>query len=838
MISSEPTQITEAFQLAFDFVQYTDKPIFLTGKAGTGKTTFLKYVKEHALKDMSVVAPTGVAAINAGGVTIHSFFQLPLKHFIPEEREGLENLGIIHKKRLLAEQRMVGDRRKVLQALELLVIDEVSMVRADLLDMIDVVLRHVRFRPDEPFGGVQVLLIGDLYQLPPVVDDQAWSILGEYYQTPFFFSAKVMQQAMPVHISFEKVFRQQDEIFINLLNAVRNNALVPELAAQLHRRYQPHFQPDENEGFITLTTHNNKASAINEMFLQKLETALEYFPAAIHGDFSNKAFPAEENLALKVGAQVMFLKNDLNQHKRFFNGKIGKVVNIEHDMIKVLCPGDDLPINVARYTWGNIRYVPNLLNGQVEEEEIGSFVQFPLRLAWAITIHKSQGLTFEKAIIDAEDVFASGQAYVALSRCRTLEGMVLKSPVRSERLSTNQSVDQYTQTRPSGEMLPSQLESSLHDYTKKRLKSTFSLGSTHFIFNRLKKIFAENQAIQHEANQTWLTSLNDNIQALLEVIRKFHVFIDQHAGTEDLNKKVRLAVPYYIKKLTSLLQLLKACPVETDNKATATDLKTLLKEFFDTWELQLKHIELAKEGFDIQKFLKDRKQIMLDKWEPIVFAGAKSAVANSRIPNAALYYQMLTWRDQEALDKDLPIYRVLPTNTLKAMATALPLTSQELVQIQGIGATKVKQYGRLLLDMITSYANEHSLQSNLDALSNMRTEARSAKAKSDKPDTKKLSFDLFKEGKSIEEIAKERNFATSTIEGHLAHFVEKGELEVQQFVPSALVEPIRQRLQTEMSWNEIIAELGNVVTYSHLRFMGAAKRRDAMPEEQKEETPF
>jgi len=837
MISVGTTQITEAFQQAFDFVQYTDRAIFLTGKAGTGKTTFLRYVKENALKDMSVVAPTGVAAINAGGVTIHSFFQLPLNHYIPEERAGLENFGIIHKKRLLAEQRMVIDRRKVLQALELLVIDEVSMVRADLLDMIDVVLRYVRFRPEEPFGGVQVLLIGDLYQLPPVVDDQAWSILGEYYTTPFFFSAKVMQQAMPVHISFEKVFRQQDETFINILNAVRNNDLVPELAGQLHQRYQPNFQPEENEGYITLTTHNNKANAINEMFLQKLATPLQYFPATINGDFSNKAYPAEENLALKVGAQVMFLKNDMNQHKRFFNGKIGKVVDLEYDVIKVLCPGESSPIPVTRYTWENIRYVPNLLNGQVDEEEIGSFVQFPLRLAWAITIHKSQGLTFEKAIIDAEDAFASGQAYVALSRCRTLEGMVLKTPVRVEKLTTNQSVDQYTQTRPSGDVLPSQLETSLKEYTKKRLKRTFSLGATHFTLNRLKKIFAENPAIQIEANQNWLKSLAEKIQALTEVIKKFHAYIDQHAGTEALNQKVRLAVPYYINELGSLLKILKSCPVESDNKATATDLKALLKEFFETWEVQLKHIELAKEGFEIQKFLKDRKQIMLEKWEPIVFAGAKSAVANSKVPNAPLYFQLVTWRDQEAIDKDLPIYRVLPTNTLKAIALALPLTPQELQQIQGIGATKVKQYGRLLLDMISTYASEHGLESNLESLTNMRRELKEAKPRTDKPDTKLLSFDLFKAGKSVDEIAKERNFVTSTIEGHLAHFVEKGVLDEGQFVPSGLIEPIRQRLQTEMSWNDIIAELGNAVTYSHLRFMGAAKKRDAVPADEKD-NPF
>lgn len=825
-ISETSTQITDSFQLAFNFVQYTDRTIFLTGKAGTGKTTFLRYVKEHALKEMAVVAPTGVAAINAGGVTIHSFFQLPLEHFIPEERPGLENMGIIHKKRLLAGQHMTGNRRKVLQALELLVIDEVSMVRADLLDMIDVVLRHVRFKPNEPFGGVQLLLIGDLYQLPPVVDDQSWSVLNEFYPTPFFFSARVMQQAQPVHISFEKVFRQQDETFIKLLNAVRNNALNQELAEVLHQRYIADFQPDEEAGYITLTTHNNKANAINENMLARLETEPLYFKATITGDFSNKAYPADEILTLKVGAQVMFLKNDLGAQRRYFNGKIGKVLEIAHDAIKVKCPDDEFPITVTRYKWENIRYVPNLLNGQVEPEEVGAFWQFPLRLAWAITIHKSQGLTFDRAVIDAEDAFAAGQAYVALSRCRTMEGMVLKSPVRAERLATNRSVEQYTHTRPDGSALPSQLEQALQDYSIKRLKSIFSLGAAAYLLGRVSKVYGDNPPMQNEVNSQWLNALQEKVKALQEVIKKFHAYIDTEKDKLKLDAKTASAATYFSEKLNEIIAELKACPFETDNKTVATELKADLKELFDLLAFQLKSIELTRQGFDLERFMHQRKQVILDKWEPIVSADAKAPV-QSRVPNAALYQQLISWRNNEAEVKDLPIFRVLPTSTLKDLAKVLPQNAQQMMMIPGIGSTKVKQYGDVLLEMILSYCAENNLVSNLDALASPRKPKPESKPKADKPDTKRTSFELFKAGKTIEEIAKERGFVTSTIEGHLAHFVESGELHEKQFVPENLIEPIRKLMLQEKTWNEIVAELGQVVSFTHLKFMSAAKKRDA-----------
>ncbi|MFZ1857309.1 MAG: AAA family ATPase, partial [Chitinophagaceae bacterium] len=421
----------EMFQLAIQLVNQSNRNIFLTGKAGTGKTTFLKYIRENCPKQMAVVAPTGVAAINAGGVTIHSFFQLPLAPFIPETTgAGFQNNGqdsssssaFSNKHSLLSRLRFNSDKKKVLQQLEILVIDEISMVRCDTLDAIDTVLRHIRQRPSERFGGVQLLFIGDMLQLPPVIKEQEWSLLSEYYNGQYFFDSKVLQEDPPVYIEFNKIYRQRDEQFIGLLNQVRNNKLDEDGISLLESRFEPSFRRSKQDGYIVLTTHNNKASEINARELGSLGGRLFSYDAEVQDEFSDRAYPADEVLHLKIGAQVMFIRNDAAEKgKRFFNGKIGTVSNLEVDKIFVKCD-DDTEIEVQREKWENIRYTLNKSTRQLDTDVLGSFTQFPLRLAWAITIHKSQGLTFEKAIIDAGAAFAPGQVYVALSRCTSLEG--------------------------------------------------------------------------------------------------------------------------------------------------------------------------------------------------------------------------------------------------------------------------------------------------------------------------------------------------------------------------------------------------------------------------------
>jgi hypothetical protein len=432
------------FQLAADFVQKTNRHIFLTGKAGTGKTTFLKYIKEHTSKNTVVVAPTGVAAINAGGVTMHSFFQLPFGPFIPGSKRGFgeQDDSSVDSHALFRSIRFNHDKKAMLNELELLIIDEVSMVRADSLDAIDAILRHFRNQPLLPFGGVQVLFIGDLFQLPPVVPDAEWRLLHEYYASSFFFDAKVLEQSPPLYVELKKIYRQNEASFIDLLNGIRNNTVTADQLGLLNERYKPHFTGIE-EQYIVLTTHNRRADDINASRLAAMPGPVHRFEGIVEGDFSEKALPTEQVLQLKPGAQVMFIKNDLAEIKRYYNGKIATVKEIRDDRIIVTLTGSGDELQLEKEKWRNIRYSYNKADNRIEEEELGSFTQYPIRLAWAITIHKSQGLTFEKAIIDAGSAFAPGQVYVALSRCTSIGGLVLHSRIHPSAIRNDEQVTAF-----------------------------------------------------------------------------------------------------------------------------------------------------------------------------------------------------------------------------------------------------------------------------------------------------------------------------------------------------------------------------------------------------------
>ena len=416
-------------KIAWEFVEKTGKSVFLTGKAGTGKTTFLKKVVEESRKRVVVVAPTGIAAINAGGVTIHSFFQLPLHPFIPGAK--IESKFAFSK-----------EKRSILKTIDLLVIDEISMVRSDLLDAVDSVLRRFRNK-GKPFGGVQLLMIGDLQQLAPVVTDEDLQLLSPYYPTPYFFDSRALGMTDYVTIELKEVYRQQDETFISILNSIRCGRPGADVIKALNSRYIPGFNPAEDDGYIRLTTHNQIANGYNEKKLSEIDGSCHFFDAVIDGNFPEYSYPTEARLELKAGAQVMFIKNDPSSEKRYFNGKIGVVTDFYEEYILVQCPGEDEAIAVEPLEWENCRYVINEQTQEMESEVQGVFRQYPLRLAWAITIHKSQGLTFDKAVIDASASFASGQVYVALSRCRTLEGLVLAAPLRRDAVITDLRVEDY-----------------------------------------------------------------------------------------------------------------------------------------------------------------------------------------------------------------------------------------------------------------------------------------------------------------------------------------------------------------------------------------------------------
>lgn len=487
------TSENHLFSLAEDIVKNTGRSLFLTGKAGTGKTTFLRHIVKTCSKNIVVAAPTGIAAINAGGMTVHSLFQLSGRPFLPDYNVPAYQHIALDRYSLFRNTRMSNLKIELLRELELLIIDEVSMLRCDMLDVIDEVLRHYRNVKNQPFGGVQVLFIGDLFQLPPVVQDSEWAILQGYYQSPFFFSAKVLEQQPLLKIELTTIYRQSEQKFINLLNKVREAEMQEDDFELLNNRFMAKSS-DELENYIILTAYNRPADEINYRELGKLESQLFAFEAEIKGDFSEKAFPTDTSLQLKAGAQVMFIKNDSSLEKRYVNGTLAKIDYVSQDEITVALADSGKKLTIEREIWQNIKYEYSAAADKIEEKEIGSFTQYPLRLAWAITIHKSQGLTFKNAAIDAGSAFASGQVYVALSRCTSLDGLVLLSRIYPQSIKTDQRIREYTSSYTSENQIIKILDTEKPQYMLNQLFKTFGLkkltaeAENYLVFTQSKRV--------------------------------------------------------------------------------------------------------------------------------------------------------------------------------------------------------------------------------------------------------------------------------------------------------------------------------------------------------------
>ena len=474
------------FNNAAEFIRHTDKLVYLTGKAGTGKTTFLKYIRETTDKNTVILAPTGVAAINAGGDTIHSFFQIPFGPFVPNDsRLRTRATDAENKETVYTSFRYRKEKRQIIENLELLIIDEISMVRADVLDVVDRLLKVYRNKPHLPFGGVQVILIGDTFQLPPIADKEQWSILSQFYKTPFFFSSKIIEENTPVYIELKKIYRQSDQDFIDLLNRVRINQVEAKDLSVLNAKYDPSFSGDGSD-YIILATHNRIVDETNDKKLNQLKTEAFTYSAKVTGTFPEKHKPTDHNLKLKVGAQIMFIKNDTTEAKAYYNGKIGKIKELEEASIIVEFD-DGSEVKIERDVWYNIRYSYNKEQRKIVEDVVGTFEQFPIRLAWAVTVHKSQGLTFEKVIADLGSAFAPGQVYVALSRCTSFDGLVLKSQLHNQAIKTDPRVIEFAKNETPGTLISEELNTGKADFYYRKAREEFEKSNLNEAFDFLKR---------------------------------------------------------------------------------------------------------------------------------------------------------------------------------------------------------------------------------------------------------------------------------------------------------------------------------------------------------------
>lgn len=804
-------------KLAWEFVQFTGNNIFLTGKAGTGKTTFLRNIRQSTLKRSVVVAPTGVAALNAGGVTIHSFFQLPFGPQLPGDFNPQNPRQ--HAAKL---QRFTREKINIIRSIDLLIIDEISMVRADLLDAVDSVLRRFRKR-NLSFGGVQLLMIGDLQQLAPITKDDEWELLRPYYDSPFFFSSRALQKTVFTAIELQHIYRQSDPRFIELLNKVRENQPEENTIKALNERYDPRFDQESHPGYINLTTHNNQAAQINERHLNKIKSRKHTFAAETQGVFPEYSFPTLAELELKVGAQVMFVKNDSSPLKRYYNGKIGVITSIDkdEDIVKVECNGDESVITVTPEEWKNCNYSLDEKSNEIVENVIGTFRQIPLKLAWAITIHKSQGLTFDKVIIDANAAFAHGQVYVALSRCTSLEGLVLSSRIEPHSIRSDSTVRDFTRSVEDNQPDENRLVNAKHSYELSLLLELFDfseLGSELSYYLKLAKDNAASIDLKLiEDIEKFIQEFNTHVTIVAE---KFRSQVQQlYANCPDLEsnnylkERISKACGYFGSKLIEVVQpVWSKLIVETDNKTVKKAFHEARERLKENTLRKQACLSAGKEGITVHKYLTARAISNIEK------SGYETADTEDRtpahIPHPKLYRALKHWRSTKAEEADVPVYQVLSQKSLLQLVKFLPNSQRSLLAIKGIGKVKAEIFGEELLQIIMGYCSESGLE-----VQPLEPHERKLKTKEPKPDTKLLSFNLFKQGKSVQEIAAERHLTASTIESHLAHFIELGELEINGLVSDSNLKEISGFIDKNpgSSISEIKTALGDDISYGEIR---------------------
>ena len=817
----QPIEHNEVFDLAYRFVTETNENIFLTGKAGTGKTTFLKYLKDNSTKNIVVAAPTGVAAINAGGVTLHSLFQLPFHPFLPTKN---------NKEELLAKIRFNKQRQQLLRKMELLVIDEISMVRSDVMDAIDTILKNARRNYHLPFGGVQLLCIGDLHQLPPVAQNHEWVILNEYYESPFFFDSQAIKELSPLLIELDKIYRQKEESFVRLLNKVRNNHMDADDFEDLHLRFDPNFRPARDEKYITLTSHNSQAGQINRQELYKLDTAGFSYKAVVEDEFPENMYPVEFELNLKEGSQVMFLKNDVIQ-KRYYNGKIGVIKTLTKDKILVDCDGTE--IEVGKETWDNSRYALNRADGKLEQQTMGTFTQYPLRLAWAITIHKSQGLTFEKVIIDAGAAFSSGQVYVALSRCTSLAGIVLLSKIASTAIHSNENVIKGQQSLSYKGSLVDRFAGARQLYTQQLLEEIFSFLEISTAIEQVAFQIHQHQDKLNAEAAGWIQTLKQQVAADKEVGLKFigHILLllKEEAVIENnalLQKRISDAANHFIPRLEGYLKELKKHPLYTEHKETAVPVNEKLNELALAFYNCNFYMQYCKQPFSVTGFLQHKLKYAQQRFNITCYA-TETLNTKSDLSNAELYDTLKRWRNMICSETGQPIYIVANQASLMEISTYLPLTKKDLMLINGFGKAKAEKYGDEILEAVAGFCERHNLETNMHAKTGNPKKERKLKSTELKPDTKTVSFNLYKEGKGIDGIVKERKLSISTIEGHFAYFIGTGEIDISDLVSKEKQKSVKEAVTKHgsLSHKALIDALPKNISYGELRMILAAQKR-------------
>ncbi|AWH84408.1 helicase [Flavobacterium album] len=755
--------LSTAASYTLRFINQTNRSVFLTGKAGTGKTTLLREIIRTTHKNVVVVAPTGIAALNAGGVTIHSMFQLPFAGFIPEHNlpfQFSDTVKFETKDSLRRHFRMRADKQAVLQNLELLVIDEVSMLRADLLDAIDYMLRTTR-KKQQPFGGVQVLFIGDLLQLPPVVKNEEWEVLKKYYKGKFFFHSHVIQQNPPLYIELDKIYRQTDSTFIGVLNNLRNNVITENDLAILNGFVKPDFDLKKNTGYITLTTHNAKADAINATSLDELDGKQYTYQPEIVDDFPDKIYPVEQVLKLKVGAQVMFIKNDLSPEKRYFNGKIGIVKSLAEDEILVHFPEENLTIEADKYEWKNVRYYVDDLSKEIKEEVMGTFVHYPLRLAWAITVHKSQGLTFDKAVLDVSQVFMPGQAYVALSRLRSLEGLILLSPMRMNGISSDADVMDYASGRAEEAHLEDSLKRETQNFIYNYLINSFMWGDLAAEWQKHKMSYLqEGPKALKSGYREWANRQENSIYGMLDASGKF---------------------------ISQLQKLFSQQPV--DMAFVSERVTAAANYFFPTM---------------------DRMALgILETMEEI-----------KRQRKAKLFYEELA--ELEEMQTAAAI-RLMKAKLLMDIVLAGEAVSRENLISPEIQSYKAKKLEAIRAAQRNNPASLMNQEEEEDLYVRERYTPKKKKTAEPKKSTLEETFELWQQKKSIADIATTRKLTETTIQSHLAKLIEVGKVEIGDVLPADKIAALAEAFKgfDGEALGELKEKLGDAFSWGELRLFRA-----------------